>query len=144
MEVVSAAGIEASLAVRAQVAAVHVFADRQLIPAGSAENRSNIPFRAWPYLNVMIRQCFMAILAGIVNTAAGHPDRNDIERRVVVDAPGFRIHSCALDLQFCWFHLSIKAHFYRSTMRSGGSVALAGLESCAQGGARGRRRDSSA
>jgi hypothetical protein len=35
---------------------------------------------------------FMAILAGIVDAAASHPDRNDVDCRVVMDAPGPRIH----------------------------------------------------
>jgi hypothetical protein len=34
---------------------------------------------------------FMAILAGIVNATASHLDRNDVERRVVMDAPSLRI-----------------------------------------------------
>jgi hypothetical protein len=33
----------------------------------------------------------MAILAGIVNATASHLDRNDVERRVVMDAPSLRI-----------------------------------------------------
>jgi hypothetical protein len=41
--VVSAAGVKASLAEWTQVAAVHVFPDGQFVPAGSAENRPNVP-----------------------------------------------------------------------------------------------------
>jgi hypothetical protein len=42
--VVSAAWVEGGLAMRAQVAAVHVFADRQFVAAGSAKNCANVPF----------------------------------------------------------------------------------------------------
>jgi hypothetical protein len=33
----------------------------------------------------------MAILAGIVNATASHPDPKDVERRVVMDAPSLLI-----------------------------------------------------
>jgi len=51
---------------------------------------------------------FMAILAGIVNAAAGYLDSNDVERRVVMDAPSLRIHLHASNLWFCCRHMSIK------------------------------------
>jgi hypothetical protein len=35
---------------------------------------------------------FMAILAGIVDTAAGHLDGDDVERGVIVDATRLRIY----------------------------------------------------
>jgi hypothetical protein len=38
----------------------------------------------------MVCKEFMAVLAGIVNATASHPDRNDVERRVVMDAPSLR------------------------------------------------------
>jgi hypothetical protein len=41
--VTPAAWIEARLAEWARVAAVHVFADRQFVPAGSAENCPDLP-----------------------------------------------------------------------------------------------------
>jgi hypothetical protein len=41
--VVSAAWIKARPAEWARVAAVHIFADRQFVPAGSAENCPNVP-----------------------------------------------------------------------------------------------------
>jgi hypothetical protein len=34
----------------------------------------------------------MAILAGIVDAAASHPDGNDVERRVIMGAPGLPIY----------------------------------------------------
>ena len=43
MVVVSAAWVEAGPAEWAQVAAVHVLPDGQFVPAGSAENCSNVP-----------------------------------------------------------------------------------------------------
>jgi hypothetical protein len=43
MMMVSTARIETSLAMWAQVTAIHVFADRQFVSADPAENRSNVP-----------------------------------------------------------------------------------------------------
>ena len=39
----------------------------------------------------------MAILAGIVEAAASHPDRNDVERRVVVEAASLGVEIEAVD-----------------------------------------------
>ena len=43
MVVAPAAWVEAGPAERAKVAAVHVLSDGQFVPAGSAENCSNVP-----------------------------------------------------------------------------------------------------
>jgi hypothetical protein len=75
--VIPAAWIEAIPAVRAQGAAIHVFANRQFVATGSADS--------------MACKEFMAILAGIVNATASHSDRNDVDRRVVMDEPSLRI-----------------------------------------------------
>jgi hypothetical protein len=40
----------------------------------------------------MARKEFMVILAGIVDAAASHPERNDVGRRVIMDASSLRIH----------------------------------------------------
>jgi hypothetical protein len=41
----------------------------------------------------------MTILAGIIDAAASHFDRNDVQRRVVMDAPGLRIHFHSTDIR---------------------------------------------
>ena len=58
----------------------------------------------------------MAILAGIVNAAAGHFNRDDIERRAVMDASSLRIHLHASDIGSCWLHMTIK------TQKGGGAM----------------------
>jgi len=40
---------------------------------------------------------FMTIIAGIIRLAAFEPDRDDIERRMVVDAAGLVVDDCAFD-----------------------------------------------
>jgi hypothetical protein len=50
----------------------------------------------------------MAILAGIVNAAAGHFDSDDVERGAVMDASSFGIHLYASNLGGCWLHMTIK------------------------------------
>jgi homotetrameric cytidine deaminase len=65
----------------------------------------------------MIRQCRMAILAGIVNAAARHFDRDDVERGAVMDASSFRIHLHASNLGSCWLHMTIKTQKGKGAMR---------------------------
>jgi hypothetical protein len=69
----------------------------------------------------------MAILAGIVNAAAGHFDRDDVERRVVMSAPSFRIHLHASNLRSLRLHMTIK------TQKGGGAmwVYMSGLNALA-------------
>ena len=50
----------------------------------------------------------MAILAGIVDAATSHLDGYDVERGVVMDAPGLRIYFHSTDM-WCWqLHMSIR------------------------------------
>ncbi len=116
--VVSATWVEGGPAEWAQVAAVHVFPDRQFVPAGSAENCPNVPLRTRPHLASMACKEFMAILAGIVDAATSHPDGNDVERRVIMDAAGLPICLQSLDIRFWQLHFPIR------TQSSNGSVPL--------------------
>src|SRR5579863_4099468 len=89
----SAAGVERRGAVRATVAAFEIGADAQLGPARAAENGGRGPFRAWPHLDRMAGERRVAVLAGVVDAAAAHLDRHDVERRAPVDAAGFRVQT---------------------------------------------------
>jgi len=61
----------------------------------------------------MARKKFMAILASIVDSAASHPDSNDVERRAIMDAPGLRVdfhslHFHSLTIRFWQLHILIR------------------------------------
>jgi hypothetical protein len=43
---------------------------------------------------------FVAILAGIVDTAASHPDSNDVNRGLIMDAPGLGVYFHPVDIWF--------------------------------------------
>jgi hypothetical protein len=47
----------------------------------------------------------MAILAGIVDAAASHPDRDNVERRVIMDATRLGIYFHSLDIRFLQLHI---------------------------------------
>lgn len=77
----------------------------------------------------MIGQCLMAILAGIVDAAAGHLDSDDVERGAVMDAASLRIHFHASDLGsslgfglgFSRLHMFIKTQYGQSTIAAKGA-----------------------
>jgi hypothetical protein len=60
----------------------------------------------------------MAILAGIVDAAASHPDGNDVERRVIMGAPGLPIYFHSPNFRVWQLHFPIR------TQCSNRSVAL--------------------
>jgi hypothetical protein len=51
---------------------------------------------------------FVAILAGIVDAAASHPDSNDVNRGVIMDAPGLRVYFHPVDIRFWRLHILIR------------------------------------
>ncbi|MBB6147427.1 hypothetical protein HNQ77_005423 [Silvibacterium bohemicum] len=77
---IPAAGVESGCALRTLRPAIHVFANRQFMTARPAKNRANVPLGAEPYLDSVIGEDFVAILAGVVDAAAAHSDRKDVER----------------------------------------------------------------
>ena len=103
--VIFAAGIEKSAAMRAAVAAVHVFPDRHFGAACTAKDRSNVPFLARPNLDSVARENFVALLAGVVDAAAGHPDGDDVERGAVVAAARLSIQLDSANFWSTGFHL---------------------------------------
>jgi hypothetical protein len=87
----AAAGIEGGIAIWALIAARHVLRDAQLVSAGTAENRRLVPLLLQPDLNRVVGQRLVALLAGVINAAAFHPDGDDVEPGSVMSAAGRRI-----------------------------------------------------
>jgi len=79
MIVIAAAGIEVRTTSRTLVSGSHVHRDAELFSAMATEDRLVIPHRDGPDLDGMIRQRLMTVLAGIVDTATHHLDRDDVE-----------------------------------------------------------------
>ena len=52
----------------------------------------------------MAGQDVVAVLAGVVKAAAFHFDGDDVERRMVMKAAGFRIEIQAADIGSSWGH----------------------------------------
>jgi hypothetical protein len=92
MVVVAAAGIEPGATGRALVRRVEILADRQLDSTNAAQDGGLIPFALWPYLNRVAGERVVAVLAGIVISAALHPDRNYIDRLVVMRTAGLSVN----------------------------------------------------
>jgi hypothetical protein len=80
----AAARIEIGLASGASVSAAHVVFYAQFTPARTAEYCRLVPFCTWPDLNRMVRQCFMAVFARVINAATLHPDCDDVRVPVVM------------------------------------------------------------
>jgi hypothetical protein len=83
---IAATGIKGGIAIWALIAARHVLRDAQLISAGAAENRRLVPLLPRPGLNRVVCQRVMALLAGVIDAAAFHPDGNDVEFGSVMSA----------------------------------------------------------
>lgn len=103
----SAARVKCRTAVWTAIAAVHVFLNRKLMPADSAQNGSSAPLETRPHADGMTGESFVAILAGIINTAAGHLDRDDVELGVVMDASCLRVDLHASNLGARLVHKTI-------------------------------------
>ena len=87
----SARRIEECSTMRAPVVARHVFVDRHLISASAAKNRSPVPLLPRPHLDRMARQSLVAVLAGVINAAAFHLDRDNVEFGPIVQAARPRV-----------------------------------------------------
>lgn len=84
--VIAAAGVERRAARRAHRAAFHILPNGHHVLASSAKNSWLVPLRHWPNLNGMIRECHMAIFAGVVHATALHPDGDNVAIRTVMGA----------------------------------------------------------
>jgi hypothetical protein len=109
------AGIERGAAIRASVAACHVFLDGHFISASPAEHRGLSPFRPQPNLDLMAGQCLVTLLAGEIYTAALHLDGDHVESGPIVSAPSLCIQIDSANFGARELHGSID---YRSPMQS--------------------------
>jgi len=83
---VTAARIESGVAGRAFVSAGHILLDAHFISTGAAEHGKLSPFGLRPNFDRMVCQLIVAILAGIVDAATLHFDRDDVEVGSIVSA----------------------------------------------------------
>jgi len=91
MVVVATSGIEILTTTWAATLALHILLDGQRYAAGATKYGSFAPFRLGPYLDRMIGERVMTILASIVDAAAPHLDRDDVSGSVIVLATGLPI-----------------------------------------------------
>lgn len=87
----AAAGVEGNVAGRALVAAGHVLLDAHLISTGAAQDRVLGPLGPRPDFDRMVSQSLVALLAGVVDAAAFHLDRDNVENGSIVSAARLRI-----------------------------------------------------
>ena len=82
-----------------------------------------MPRGAWPRFERMAGEGVVAILAGVEKAAATHLDRDDVERRVVMDAAGLRVEIESVDLRRCRRHLESEQKILarKNERRGGGS-----------------------
>ncbi len=97
MVVVAAGGVERRLAGGATVVALEVLGDGEFGAAGSAKDGRLVPFGSRPALDGMAGEGSMAILAGVVEPAALHPDCDNVGGAVVVEATALRIEVQSVD-----------------------------------------------
>ena len=103
MVVVAAGVVERSLAGGAAGVALEVLGDGEFGTASSAEDGRLVPFGLLPDLDGMPGQRNVAILAGVIESAALHLDGDDVGGAVVVEAAGLGIEVQSADFwSFCW------------------------------------------
>src|SRR5262249_13109075 len=93
-----ASGIERRAARRTGVIAGKIFANAHLGAASTASHRFCAPFHFRPGPNGVPRERLVAVLAGIVEPTAFHPDSHDIELRMPMPATRLRIELEAVNL----------------------------------------------
>jgi hypothetical protein len=105
--VVAARRIEKGVARGASRVGVEISVDGELGAAVAAEDGLMVPFGVGPWLDGVVGQGFVAVFAGVIDSAAFHFDGNDVERRTVMKAAGLGI--------------KIQATNFGSSRRHGGS-----------------------
>ena len=88
---IAAARIEGSAAAGTHVATRHILRNAELAATNAAKHGRLTPLLLRPDLNWMVRQSLVALLAGVIDAAALHPDRDDVESGSVVSAAGLSI-----------------------------------------------------
>jgi hypothetical protein len=93
MIVVTAPWIEVRFAGWALVLAVQIFLYAKLRTTASTQHRPLIPLTFGPDLDWMAGECIVTILAGVVDAATPHLDRDDVLRLAVVSAAGLWVEA---------------------------------------------------
>ena len=91
MIVIATSGVELLLTTWAATFALQVLVDGQLYATSATKYGSLAPFLFGPYLERMIGERIMTILASIVDATALHLDRDDVGAAVIVRATGMPI-----------------------------------------------------
>lgn len=78
--VLAALGIEGRAATGTSAFTSKILTNGKLPRAGAAKHRFLVPLGARPHLSWVAGKCLVAILAGIVDAAALHPDGSDVVR----------------------------------------------------------------
>lgn len=87
----AAAGIEPRAAMGTAVLAIKIIPHTHLVPADAAQHGRLIPFRLRPGLGCVTGQRLMTIPTGVIDLAALHLDRDDIQPRMPVRAARFGV-----------------------------------------------------
>jgi len=103
MVVAAASGVEGGPAGGAARVALKVLGDGEFGAAGTAEDGRLVPLGLRPDLDGMAGEGDVAILAGVIESAALHLDGDDVGGAVVVEAAGLGIEVQSADFwSFCW------------------------------------------
>ena len=89
--VMAASRIEMGAARRARAGIIEISSNAHFLSARSAKNCVLVPFPRRPRLNLMAGECFVAILAGVVEAAALQFYRDNIELRAPVRTACLRV-----------------------------------------------------
>ena len=95
---IAASWIESFPTTGAATLALHILPDGQLCATGATKYGWLVPLPRRPDLDLMIGECGVAILAGIVDVTALHPDRNDVGSAVIMTATSLRVDIDATNL----------------------------------------------
>ena len=82
MIMTAAPRIEPGAAGRACVLAFEIVPDAQLGATCAAHDRWRVPFGSRPNLDRVARKRVVAVLAGVIDSAALHPDGDNVQRRM--------------------------------------------------------------
>ena len=108
MIVIATAGVELRPASRALGLTPHVLENGQLCTAGAAKNRFPVPFILGPHFDFVTGKGGVTILAGIVDSAALHLDRDNVGGAAIVLATGLRIEIDATHVSEARNHCAIR------------------------------------
>ena len=98
--------IEPRAAMRAAASTREILADRQLGAARTAQNGVRVERLGRPRSQVVICQRIMTFLARVISAAATKPDRDYVERAMIVRAARRSVDLHTMNRRTaCWIHL---------------------------------------